>query len=117
MLTKYRLLLVVGTAWLFDAMDVAILSFIMPLLKAEWQLTPVQLGTVGAATSVGMVFGALGCGYLADRIGRKRVLIYTLALFSLGNLALTHGPYADPSPCFGAKSIASLWVGSSASPF
>ncbi|RXI76449.1 MFS transporter [Levilactobacillus suantsaii] len=92
MLTKYRLLLVVGTAWLFDAMDVAILSFIMPLLKAEWQLTPVQLGTVGAATSVGMVFGALGCGYLADRIGRKRVLIYTLALFSLGNLALTLAP-------------------------
>ncbi|QMU08479.1 MFS transporter [Levilactobacillus suantsaii] len=92
MLIKYRLLLVVGTAWLFDAMDVAILSFIMPLLKAEWQLTPVQLGTVGAATSVGMVFGALGCGYLADRIGRKRVLIYTLALFSLGNLALTLAP-------------------------
>lgn len=90
--SKYRLLWVVGTAWLFDAMDVAILSFIMPLLKAEWQLSPVQLGTVGAATSVGMVLGALICGYLADRIGRKRVLIYTLALFSLGNLALTLAP-------------------------
>ncbi|MDT6981556.1 MFS transporter [Levilactobacillus zymae] len=90
--SKYHLLFVVGTAWLFDAMDVAILSFIMPLLKAEWQLSPVQLGTVGAATSVGMIIGALLCGYLADRIGRKQVLIYTLALFSLGNLALTLAP-------------------------
>ena len=90
--SKYHLLFVVGTAWLFDAMDVAILSFIMPLLKTEWQLSPVQLGTVGAATSVGMIIGALVCGYLADRIGRKRVLIYTLALFSCGNLALTLAP-------------------------
>lgn len=39
-----------------------------------------------------MVLGALICGTLADRIGRKRVLIYTLALFSLGNLALTLAP-------------------------
>ncbi|GEO69450.1 MFS transporter [Levilactobacillus acidifarinae] len=90
--SKYHLLFVVGTAWLFDAMDVAILSFIMPLLKTEWQLSPVQLGTVGAATSVGMIIGALICGYLADRIGRKKVLIYTLALFSCGNLALTLAP-------------------------
>lgn len=89
---NYRLLFIVGTAWLFDAMDVAMLSFIMPLLKKEWGLTPIQLGTVGAATSVGMVFGALLCGYLADRIGRKHVLVYTLVLFSLGNLLLTIAP-------------------------
>ena len=89
---NYRLLFIVGTAWLFDAMDVAMLSFIMPLLKKEWGLTPIQLGTVGAATSVGMVFGALLCGYLADRIGRKHVLVYTLVLFSLGNLLLTVAP-------------------------
>jgi len=91
-LKNYRLLFVVGTAWLFDAMDVAMLSFIMPLLKTEWSLSPLQLGTVSAATSVGMVFGALLCGYLADRFGRKHVLIYTLLLFSFGNLLLTLTP-------------------------
>ncbi|ETY73131.1 MFS transporter [Lactiplantibacillus fabifermentans] len=89
---KYRLLTVIGTAWLFDAMDVAMLSFIMPLIKKEWQLAPAQLGMVSAATSLGMVVGAIICGVLADRIGRKKVLIYTLALFSIGNLLLTITP-------------------------
>ena len=91
-LKNYRLLIIVGTAWLFDAMDVAMLSFIMPLLKMEWQLSPLQLGVVSSATSVGMIFGALICGYLADRFGRKHVLIYTLLLFSFGNLLLTVAP-------------------------
>ncbi|MTV81940.1 MFS transporter [Secundilactobacillus folii] len=91
-LKQYKLLGVVGTAWLFDAMDVAMLSFIMTYLKTEWQLTPATLGLVSAATSVGMVFGASICGYLADRIGRKRVLMYTLILFSFGNILLGMTP-------------------------
>jgi putative MFS transporter len=45
MKTPKHLLLIVGTAWLFDAMDVALLSFIMPLLKTEWSLTGTQLGS------------------------------------------------------------------------
>ncbi|WP_390410635.1 MFS transporter [Lacticaseibacillus jixiensis] len=87
-----HLLLIVGTAWLFDAMDVALLSFIMPLLKGEWQLSATQLGLVGAMTSIGMIFGAVACGRLADTFGRKHVLMGTLILFSLSNLALAFAP-------------------------
>lgn len=90
-----HLLLVIGTAWLFDAMDVALLSFIMPLLKSEWQLSATQLGLVGAITNVGMIFGAIGCGRLADTYGRRRVLMGTLLLFSLSNLALAFAPDAN----------------------
>lgn len=87
-----RLLLVIGTAWLFDAVDVALLSFIMPLLKTEWQLNATELGLVGAVTSVGMALGAIVCGRLADVYGRKHVLMGTLILFSLSNLALVFAP-------------------------
>ncbi|WP_461213480.1 MFS transporter [Lacticaseibacillus sp. GG6-2] len=90
--TPKHLLLIVGTAWLFDAMDVALLSFIMPLLKSEWQLSSTQLGLVGAMTSVGMIFGAIACGRLADTFGRKHVLMGTLILFSASNLALAFAP-------------------------
>ena len=38
-----RLLLIVGTAWMIDALDVAILSFMMPLIKTEWTLNETQL--------------------------------------------------------------------------
>ncbi|MCI1985980.1 MAG: MFS transporter [Lactobacillus sp.] len=90
--TPKHLLLIVGTAWLFDAMDVALLSFIMPLLKTEWQLSATQLGLVGAMTSIGMILGAVACGRLADTYGRKPVLMGTLILFSLSNLALAFAP-------------------------
>lgn len=93
--TGSKLLWVIGTAWLFDALDVALLSFVMPVIKVSWQLTAGQLGAVSAVTSLGMMIGALGCGYLADKWGRKPVLIGTLLLFSLGNLLLTVTPNVE----------------------
>lgn len=87
-----HLLLLIGTAWLFDAMDVALLSFIMPLLKAEWHLNDGTLGLVSAITAVGMAVGAALAGRLADSLGRRTVLMATLILFSLGNLALIIAP-------------------------
>lgn len=90
--TGMKLLMVLGTAWLFDAADVAILSFIMPLIKGEWKLTPTQLGTVGSVTTVGMMIGAVLFGYLADRYGKKNIIMVTLLIFSLSNLALAFTP-------------------------
>ena len=87
-----RFLLIIGTAWMIDALDVALLSFIMPLLKTEWALNATQLGVVAAITSAGMMVGALLCGRLSDMFGRKKVLIGTLILFSLSNLALVFAP-------------------------
>lgn len=83
-----KLLLVIGTAWLFDAADVALLSFIMPLIKQEWQLTAGQIGLVGSITTVGMMIGAFLFGYLADRFGKKNIMMVTLLVFSISNLML-----------------------------
>lgn len=83
-----KLLMVIGTAWLFDAADVAILSFIMPLLKAEWTLTSSQVGLISSITTVGMMFGAVIFGYLADKFGKKNIIMITLLIFSISNLAL-----------------------------
>lgn len=83
-----KLLLVIGTAWLFDAADVALLSFIMPLIKSEWTLTDAQVGLVSSITTVGMMIGAVLFGYLADRFGKKNIIIITLLIFSISNLGL-----------------------------
>ena len=83
-----KLLMVIGTAWLFDAADVALLSFIMPLLKKEWTLTDSQIGLVSSITTVGMMIGALLFGYLADKFGKKNIIIVTLLIFSISNLVL-----------------------------
>ena len=87
-----KTLLIIGTAWLFDALDVALLSFIMPMVKAQWQLEATQTGLLSSVTAIGMAFGAILFGKAADLFGRKDVLTASLILFSLGNLALAFSP-------------------------
>lgn len=83
---KRRSLLVsVGMSWLFDAMDVALISFVAAALALEWSLGPQQLGVLTAINSVGMAIGAACAGILADRFGRKSVLLWTLLIFSLAS--------------------------------
>mgnify|MGYP003362419822 FL=1 len=78
-----KLLLTTGMAWLFDAMDVGMLSFIIAALKSEWNLNEAQMGWIGSVSSIGMAMGAILFGILADRFGRKDILIITLLLFSI----------------------------------
>ncbi|MDU0813698.1 MFS transporter [Bacillus siamensis] len=83
--TPRKLLAIAGMGWLFDAMDVGILSFIIAALHADWNLTPDQMKWIGSVNSIGMAAGAFLFGLLADRIGRKKVFMITLLLFSVGS--------------------------------
>jgi MFS transporter, putative metabolite:H+ symporter len=84
-ISQRRLLMVSGTGWMFDAMDVGMLSFIIAALHVEWNLTSEQMGWIGSIQSIGMAVGALVFGLMADRVGRKNVFIITLLLFSIGS--------------------------------
>ncbi|MDM5329608.1 MFS transporter [Neobacillus sp. CF12] len=84
-ISNRKLLWVSGTGWMFDAMDVGMLSFIIAALKVEWDLSAQQMGWIGSIQSIGMAVGALIFGLMADRIGRKNVFIITLLLFSIGS--------------------------------
>ncbi|OZB94945.1 MFS transporter [Paenibacillus sp. XY044] len=80
-----KLLFSAGFSWLFDAMDVGIISFIVTALTVEWKLSPQQVGVLTSMNSVGMVIGAAAAGYMADRFGRKTILLWTLLIFSVAS--------------------------------
>ena len=57
---------------LFDGYDLSVYGTVVPLLMEDWNLTPVQAGSMGSYGLFGMMFGAILFGMLADRIGRKK---------------------------------------------
>lgn len=87
-----RLLVIGGLGYTFDAMDAAVLAFILPVLRSQWHLTSVQTGVLGSATYIGFFFGALLAGALGDLIGRRRVMMYALVIYCAASIisATTH---------------------------
>lgn len=84
-LSRNKLLGVAGVGWMFDAMDVGILSFVIAALAVDWGLTSSQMGWIGSVNSIGMAVGALFFGVFADKVGRKQIFMWTLILFSVAS--------------------------------
>jgi AAHS family 4-hydroxybenzoate transporter-like MFS transporter len=70
-----------------DGFDTAAIGFIAPAIRAEWSLSPARLAPLFAAGLVGLMAGSLLIGPLADRYGRKRVLLGCVVFFGLASLA------------------------------
>lgn len=71
---------------LLDGFDTAAIGYVAPSLLKEWGLTKPALGPVLSAALFGLAAGALSAGPLADRFGRKKVLVasvFVLGLFTL----------------------------------
>lgn len=64
-----------------DGFDTAIIGFIASDLVQEWGVEKSALGPVMSAALVGLAFGALTAGPMADRIGRKKVLVLSILVF------------------------------------
>lgn len=70
-----------------DGFDTAAIGFIAPAIRAEWHLTPAHLAPLFGAGLAGLMAGAFLCGPLADRFGRKTVLIGSVVFFGVASLA------------------------------
>ncbi|WP_399892794.1 MFS transporter [Streptomyces sp. BBFR51] len=83
-------LLVVGLCWLavlFDGLDMFIYGSVLPHMLREKALgiTSGQAGDLGSYATFGMLVGALAAGTVADRIGRKKLMLSCVTLFSLAS--------------------------------
>ncbi|KXO87429.1 MFS transporter [Acinetobacter venetianus] len=67
---------------IFDGYDLVIYGVVLPLLMQEWSLTSVQAGMLASTALCGMMFGAMLFGALADKIGRKNVILICVTFFS-----------------------------------
>ena len=73
---------------LFDGYDLAINGVVLPLLMQDWGLSAVQAGMLASTALAGMMFGAMIFGSLADKIGRKKVIMICIVSVSYTHLTL-----------------------------
>jgi MFS transporter, AAHS family, 4-hydroxybenzoate transporter len=78
-----------------DGYDTAAIGFIAPSLAQQWGIARIALGPVMSAALVGLGIGAVLAGPLADRLGRKTVLVLSVAFFGLWSLAAAFAHSVD----------------------
>lgn len=81
-----RVLVIGFVIVMVDGYDSMMISFLAPLLARDLVLSPTDLGKIFAVGYLGAIVGAIAVGSLADRIGRKPMLIASLALASVATM-------------------------------
>jgi MFS family permease len=66
-----------------DGFDLLILGFMLRTISADLHLSPAQGASLVTATLIGAVIGGIGFGMLSDKLGRVRVLTWTIVVFAV----------------------------------
>ncbi|PSO09703.1 MULTISPECIES: MFS transporter [unclassified Sphingobium] len=82
-----RLLVIGGSGYAFDAMDVAIIGFVLPIVTVQWGLSGTAAGVVAGSGAIGGILGALAAGRLGDVLGRRAIMMWALAIYCVATIA------------------------------
>ena len=83
---------VAGAGILLGSYDLAAISVALDPLRQRWHLSVAVLTTLGTVSLVGMLFGSLAAGLLADRFGRRRLVVADAAAFVVATVASAAAP-------------------------
>ena len=72
---------------ILEGFDIQSIGVVASSVQSEFDLTKGQLGWIFSAATLGMFPGAIVAGRLSDKIGRKNILIFSVALFGIMSLA------------------------------
>ena len=73
--------------WMLDAFDVMLFALVLPSVSADLGLTKGEGGVLGSVMLVAAAVGGVGFGWIADRFGRTRGLMLSVALYSVFTFA------------------------------
>ena len=85
----WLIVLALGATWILDGLEVTLAGSVGAMLthQATLHFSAAQVGATATFYLVGAVLGAIGFGYAADRLGRKRLFFITVAVYLLATAA------------------------------
>jgi MFS transporter, AAHS family, 4-hydroxybenzoate transporter len=84
---QYTVVVLCFFAILFDGIDTTAIGVVVPALAREWAVPPASFTPAFLATNLGAVVGYLACGPIAERIGRRNLIIISVIWFGVATLA------------------------------
>src|SRR5688572_23492525 len=78
-----KALIAAGLGWMLDAFDVTLFAMALPAIRAELGLSAAAGGALGSVTLVAAAVGGVLFGMIADRYGRTRALMLSVAIYSV----------------------------------
>ena len=82
----------VSGALIVEALDIGTLGTILPVVRKVMVLTPSDVGLLAASSALGIVIGMIPAGHLADRYGRKPLLMAGTLWFAGGTVLAAFSP-------------------------
>ncbi len=80
----YQIFFLAWAGWMFDFYDLLLYTFLLRHIGRDLHLSRVELGYAFGASLAATAVGGVIFGILADKIGRKKVLLFTILTFSVG---------------------------------
>ncbi|QYB04699.1 MFS transporter [Rhodococcus sp. USK10] len=82
-----RILALVAALIMLDGVDLQLLALTTPLIVDDWEIDAAVMAPALTAALVGMAVGTLVGGWLEDRLGRRRVILFSATFFGIMTLA------------------------------
>ena len=101
-----------GTVWILDGLEVTIVGSMSDALKPEGDglgLSSFQVGFAGAAYVAGACLGALFFGQLTDRLGRKKLFMVSLGVYTVATVLTAFS--MNPAWYFAARFLTGTGIG------
>ncbi|WP_276940621.1 MFS transporter [Ferrimicrobium acidiphilum] len=100
-----RAIPIAGAGIVLGSYDLAVISVALAPIRTQWHLSSGVVASLGTVTLLGMLIGSLTAGFLADRIGRRAIILWDVLLF------MASAVMAAFSPDFALLAVARLATG------